>query len=965
MRVMCLALMASLLPIVFLAAEGRPVEIRSDGDSQWRIEAMGNFDGWIDRRNLIVLRHPWEESETGQSVIASCEIAIPQDIVGRARLHFYMADDYDCTQRLLKEDWRGEIRLIGHRFKQVLINGEVVWEADVADAADPPQPTRFSVMLSPQLKAGDRATLGFRLLDKTGSGARLPEDNRSISAQEKEVVKDGDPWRFMTNVWVGDIVLTPEEVVTVEPGEPPSHAQVRAVHARRWPVRPTSADATFPVQLDIQGEAPSEISRIIHSGIPLPAGKVRDPKQVSISSVSGKVLGVQTKPMNQWPDGSIRWLELDALLPAGEDGSHVMMEVRSALSEAPQGAVNSPVSVHQGVEGVILSCGALEIAVGGSEGVLMTRMINGQARVENMAGLVEIEGRPYKPIIDSIRVLAEGPIRGEVEAVGMLRSGREELGRFEFRASVFAGQPYVRITWRVFNDRPDTPKIGRFDLLCACPMDAEFSTVWGSPDLVTKKGGLLRQLSGNGFEVLDAAGEAAAKGNEAGGWIGLNDGRRSVCVMIRHFHEQYPKALAYKDGNLRVGLFEASESSPFYEPHEGEAKRHEAWIGLWDGGCSAQAMADVARYFAKPPHLFNSDYFCATGGFGQAFPHDGQRFAELTAFRNEHGGTSDQQFFPDTLNGIRHWGDSRHGKEHWCNGYYDRQQGYASEYLMTGDDLYFQCLEATVLHIIDIDVCHHSAEHPEWLGGIHGLYSTDHSAGGAASAPWNPGQRNRGTFAYWRYTGDPDVREAALGVADSAIRSNRAIGATSVRDHGGVLCSLTAAYDETRELRYLQAATRLVTDALGRIDLRRGCYAEMHGNVDLRGNVPWLAAQLAEPFYDYYRQSGNINAAIAVVGLAESIMTENCIRGVPGDVYGYSSNPHFRKTSDYNVLIAPILMYAYELTEDPEFLLYGRAMYEQTIREGTVNTIENCYWNVPTLLYYLQKFGAPAAQEHQ
>ncbi len=84
---------------------------------------------------------------------------------------------------------------------------------------------------------------------------------------------------------------------------------------------------------------------------------------------------------------------------------------------------------------------------------------------------------------------------------------------------------------------------------------------------------------------------------------------------------------------------------------------------------------------------------------------------------------------------------------------------------------------------------------------------------------------------------------------------------------------------------------------------------------------------------------------------------ENCSRTVLGDVYGYSHNPHFKKTSGYHILIASAILYAYELTGDEWFLQHARAMYAQTIRENSVNAINNCYWNTPTLLYYLKRFG--------
>ena len=97
-----------------------------------------------------------------------------------------------------------------------------------------------------------------------------------------------------------------------------------------------------------------------------------------------------------------------------------------------------------------------------------------------------------------------------------------------------------------------------------------------------------------------------------------------------------------------------------------------------------------------------------------------------------------------------------------------------------------------------------------------------------------------------------------------------------------------------------------------------------------------------------------IDIAKAVVGLAESMITENCERSKPfvsssllgetrGDIYGYSHNPHFGKTSGYHILIAPAILYAYELTGDELFLKHGVAMYKQTIEEKTVNSINNCY----------------------
>jgi hypothetical protein len=174
------------------------------------------------------------------------------------------------------------------------------------------------------------------------------------------------------------------------------------------------------------------------------------------------------------------------------------------------------------------------------------------------------------------------------------------------------------------------------------------------------------------------------------------------------------------------------------------------------------------------------------------------------------------------------------------------------------------------------------------------------------------------------------------------------------------LCCLTSAFDETQDQKYLQGAQRVAHDAIQRIDRRRGCYPEVHGNIGYQGNVPWMCAQLSEAMYEYYRQSGDIEAAVAVVGLAESILTENCTRNVPGDVFGYSHNPHYGKNAAYHVLIAPAVLYGRELTGDDFFLTHARAMYAQMIRERNLNGVRNCYWNAPTLLYYLSQYRKEA-----
>jgi len=62
-------------------------------------------------------------------------------------------------------------------------------------------------------------------------------------------------------------------------------------------------------------------------------------------------------------------------------------------------------------------------------------------------------------------------------------------------------------------------------------------------------------------------------------------------------------------------------------------------------------------------------------------------------------------------------------------------------------------------------------------------------------------------------------------------------------------------------------------------------------------------------------------------------------------------------THDLGFLFELSHILGYELTGDEYYLTNGRAMYRQMIREKDVNSMRNCYWLAPTLLYYLDRYG--------
>ena len=921
----------------------------------WQFSATGKYAGWLDRRDLCVLHHPWEESDADMSGSVYCEFELPQNSSGPFNIHFYMTDDYDGQHPRLEDDsWLGQCNLIGHRFKQLLVNGTVVWERDVADAEGGDEPRQFAVELPRNLIPGEKIRIAFRMIDKRSSRDRDGQDFRHIGSTDN--IDDSDPWRFLTNVYIGDVAITDAGTKSIPLGESPSVEKVRVRHEQGWPPKLLSPAVQFPITLQVEGTegVPGE-DRAIYCGIPFPQGRVKAIDRISLKDPSGKRLAAQFSEMNRWPDGSLRNVHISTLIDSRSN--QVLLDVDEHASQAPK--LDNRVAAKRLKSGSIsLESGELSVVLDEPGKPFGAQVVREDRRLEDLCGVMEIDGKPVRAVVETAEVVFQGPVHGEAELKGSLSNDQGVIGRFVFRVAIFAGQPWVRISWRVFNDRAETLRVSRLELTGNIESASHIETFWSSSDRSGGSSVRIQQMRDDRFAVTADDGSVLEEGEAAGGWLGCRFEASTLLASVRHFREQYPKALEIAEGRLRISLFEASDDNPHYLPTEGEAKRHEIWIGLWSKKLSANEMAQHANAVARPPRLFDAKYYCETGALGRAAVHNSDEFSELDAHLKKAYPNVDAKRFSEY--GIRNWGDQVYNQDedYWTNGYYDRQQGFAAEYLMSGDPRWFDRLEAMVRHIIDVDICHASQQHPEWVGAIHGYNSKNHTDG----PPWNPQQRTKGTLAYWRLSGDRDARDAALGVADSAIDARRGLGSQSVRDHAGILYCLTAAFDETGDQKYLKAAKAVAHDARGRMDPRRGCYSEIHGNVSYRGNVPWMCAQLAEPLYDYYCQSGDVEAAIGVVGLAESILTENRTRDVPGDVHGYSHNPHFNKTSSYHILIAPAVLYAYELTGDPYYLKHGRAMYRQTLRENTVNAITNCYWNTPTLLYYLKAWGLEDAE---
>ena len=78
------------------------------------------------------------------------------------------------------------------------------------------------------------------------------------------------------------------------------------------PLGPPPLAPTQPVELLIEAADFIERRREpVTSGIPWPCGRLQDPARLVLRDERGRAVPLQTRALDRWPDGSVRWLLLD------------------------------------------------------------------------------------------------------------------------------------------------------------------------------------------------------------------------------------------------------------------------------------------------------------------------------------------------------------------------------------------------------------------------------------------------------------------------------------------------------------------------------------------------------------------------------------------------------------------------------------------------------------------------------
>jgi hypothetical protein len=395
--------------------------------------------------------------------------------------------------------------------------------------------------------------------------------------------------------------------------------------ARGWDANVASVDTSFsPVLksndlpygnnwLKVVLDAPAGVTGKnvpASGGLPFPRGEVNSVKHIRLIDSDGKEVACQVERLAMWPDGSVKWALITALVEIRQ-GDKQELRIEYGPDVYRRSMIEGKINIQQSTESMLVDNGVIRFAIKKSgTGIFDTlwfdrngdgtyrdneQVFSGEGNVRrNRMDLVAFKKRAgYGPYmyhtdtaeleqsaakVEEIEIERQGPLTANILVKGRYhyrklgrgrQKGYENKGNeFWIRFTVYADQPYIGIKHSyVFDGNPDlemirdlrlsaAPNLGK-DRVFTASMDNEvFKLVMqgtassaGTIQDNPHSGELwISGQSGRNEEVKHIA-------RKSDGWADISDGTWGVTFGVRNMREMYAKGLSVEDGLIEISLW--------------------------------------------------------------------------------------------------------------------------------------------------------------------------------------------------------------------------------------------------------------------------------------------------------------------------------------------------------------------------------------------------------------------------
>ncbi|MFI6877841.1 Tat pathway signal sequence domain protein [Streptomyces sp. NPDC050400] len=197
-------------------------------------------------------------------------------------------------------------------------------------------------------------------------------------------------------------------------------------------------------------------------GVPWPKGAYEKGQEFALADADGKQVPVQTWPLAQWPDGSLKWTA-HAVGPGAGTG-------KLTLTAGSAAAPDKKVSVSTGGGTVTVDTGVIVAKLGTNGSSLVKTVRRGSTEIAKNGRLVllrqgEIEDgdqgtakyERFESVIEETKVEQDGPVRAVVRVDGKHRKGNRSWLPFSIRFYFYAGAESFRMVHTITYDGTQEP----------------------------------------------------------------------------------------------------------------------------------------------------------------------------------------------------------------------------------------------------------------------------------------------------------------------------------------------------------------------------------------------------------------------------------------------------------------------------------------------------------------------------
>ncbi|MFO7899146.1 MAG: hypothetical protein R6V58_08810 [Planctomycetota bacterium] len=328
---------------------------------------------------------------------------------------------------------------------------------------------------------------------------------------------------------------------------------------------------------------------VVTAGIPFARGAVDDVARLSVS-VGGKHVPAQFIELAPWPDGSVRWALMDTQvdLPAGGKATLVVRD------DGGNVAPKAPVKVKKGRDAVTVSSGPLQFTIDlNAFNLFKSITVDGKEQVTGGGKGLVIVTKDGKRVgaarPDEVTVEQAGPMKAIVCLRGKYPGLHDGLLRYTVRITAYAGRRFVKLhAWlqnegaHGYTEREGKPNPEWFTF---DGMAVELGLGLGGELVADCEGvqqpGKLKVLQvhrrpidrhhqGWRFDdflsVVSGDRQSFKRGERTDGLFRVRGRGGTLTAAVRHFWQQYEKAIELDGQMLRLWLW----------PTEGEYPRH--WL---------------------------------------------------------------------------------------------------------------------------------------------------------------------------------------------------------------------------------------------------------------------------------------------------------------------------------------------------------------------------------------------------